>query len=180
MAPRMIELAKTSNGLHLQKMTDRDLLRAYAKTGDADTLSVFLGRYQDSLVRFIERLVGDPRAAQESVQETFLHVARHPRQLLRERSCHNGLLRAARKAGLARLRRLKAKRRHYLPMGGVLTEIERLAPAHREVVLLKIQEGKTYREIAEITGLPVTNVGYLLHTAMKQLSTRLIKSREPE
>ena len=36
-----------------------------------------------------------------------------------------------------------------------------------------MQEGKSYKEIAEITGLTVTNVGYLLHQAMKSLSGRL-------
>lgn len=41
------------------------------------------------------------------------------------------------------------------------------------VMLLKIQEGRSYREIAEITGLTATNVGYLIHQAMKTLKVRL-------
>ena len=41
------------------------------------------------------------------------------------------------------------------------------------MLLLRIEAGKSYREIAEITGLSPTNVGYILHNTMKELSTRL-------
>ena len=51
--------------------------------------------------------------------------------------------------------------------------IAALKPRYRELVILKVQEGKSYREIAEITGLSATNVGYLLHQAMKALSLKL-------
>ena len=60
----------------------------------------------------------------------------------------------------------------------VQAEIEHLGPRYRELLLLKVQEDKSYREIAEITGLTVTNVGYLLHMAMKELSRRLQRSKE--
>ena len=45
-------------------------------------------------------------------------------------------------------------------------------------MLLKVQESKSYREIAEITGLTVTNVGYLIHQAMQALKTNLRDLRE--
>ena len=45
-------------------------------------------------------------------------------------------------------------------------------------MLLKIQEGKSYREIAEITDLTVTNVGYLVHQAMQSLKLQLKDLRE--
>ena len=45
-------------------------------------------------------------------------------------------------------------------------------------MLLKIQEARTYREIAEITGLTVTNVGYLVHQAMQTLKLKLKDLRE--
>jgi RNA polymerase sigma-70 factor (ECF subfamily) len=55
----------------------------------------------------------------------------------------------------------------------VFRAIDSLRPRAREVVLLKVQEGKSYREIAEITGLSATNVGYILHHAMKALAGKL-------
>jgi RNA polymerase sigma-70 factor (ECF subfamily) len=176
-------------------MTDRDLLQAYANSGDAESLGAFLGRYQQSLLRFVERLVGDYEAAQDVVQETFLQVARRPNRLLEVENCHNWLLRVARNLGVDRIRRDARARKHTealknrlgartaeSPSGAleaqevhaaVRAAISRLSPRYREVLILKIQEEKSYREIAEITGLTVTNVGYLLHKAVKMLSSRL-------
>ena len=57
-------------------------------------------------------------------------------------------------------------------------EIDRLRPKLKEVMLLKVQESKSYREIAEITGLTVTNVGYLVHQAMQALKLKLKDLRE--
>ena len=59
-----------------------------------------------------------------------------------------------------------------------LTEIvtEKLfgLPANqRDVLILKIQEGKSYREISEITGLSTSNVGYLIHHGLKALASQL-------
>ena len=48
----------------------------------------------------------------------------------------------------------------------------------KEIMLLKVQESKSYREIAEITGLTVTNVGYLVHQALQILRQRLRDLRE--
>ena len=179
-------------------MTDQDLLRAYVEGRDVDSLSLFLNRYQDSLLRFVAKLLGDQDAAQDVVQETFLQVARHPKRLLKVDSCHNWLLRVARNIGIDHLRRLARLRRHAQAVSDkaaaqererqqlaaesvereevrerVRGQIELLKPRYRELLLLKVQEGKSYKEIAEITGLTVTNVGYLLHQAMKALSSRL-------
>ena len=56
--------------------------------------------------------------------------------------------------------------------------LEGLPPRSREVLVLRELEGCSYKEIAEITGLSATNVGYLLHTAMKTLSQRLRNAKE--
>ena len=178
-------------------MTDRDLLQAYADTGDADSLGAFLGRYSGSLLRFVGKLLRDHEAAQDVVQETFLQVVRRPQRLLEVDSCHNWLLRVARNLGVTRIRRDARARKHTAVLkerlaaqpapaaspaqaleaeelnAMVRAAINELDSRHREVVLLKMQEEKSYREIAEITGLTVTNVGYLLHRAMKDLSSKL-------
>jgi len=188
-----------------EERPDQELLRAYARSGDAAALGVFVCRYQASLVRFADRFLGDPEAAQDVVQETFLQVARRPDRLLGVESCHNWLLRVARNIGVSRIRREVRARRHAEAFReraqaeaeanarssgaaaaleaeetrrAVREAIDRLYPRYREVLLLKIQEEKSYREIAEITGLSVTNVGYLLHRAMKALATSLNHARE--
>ena len=46
----------------------------------------------------------------------------------------------------------------------------------QEVVRLKFQDNLSYRDIAEVTGLSVSNVGYLLHMAVKRLREQLVVS----
>lgn len=57
--------------------------------------------------------------------------------------------------------------------GSVLAQLARLPDSQQEVVRLRFHGGLTYRQIAEVTGLTVTNVGFLLHTALKTLRARL-------
>ena len=42
-----------------------------------------------------------------------------------------------------------------------------------DVIRLKIQEGRSYREISRITNLSETNVGYLIHVGLKTIRERL-------
>ena len=178
-------------------LSDRTLLEAYADTGDTECLGVFLKRYETSLVRFVSNFLGDEDAAQDIVQETFLRVAKRPGRLLGIRNCHNWLLKVARNLSIDHLRRLGRQRKHSQALADqagsrqaaveaadqklgrserrerVRAEINNLRPRLKEVMLLKIQEAKSYREIAEITGLTVTNVGYLVHQAMQALKLKL-------
>ena len=185
-----------------ETMTDRTLLEAYADTGDSECLGIFLKRYETSLIRFVSNFLGDEGIAQDIVQETFLKVARRPGKLLGVRSFHNWLLKVARNQSIDHLRRVIRQRKHKSKLqqeaesraaqantaietlehsernARVRMEIDLLRPKLREVMLLKVQESKSYREIAEITGLPVTNVGYLVHQAMQALRSSLRDLRE--
>jgi RNA polymerase sigma factor (sigma-70 family) len=51
----------------------------------------------------------------------------------------------------------------------VLAFLERLPDNQREVIRLKFQGDLSYKEIADITGLSVSNVGFLIHTGIKRL-----------
>ena len=51
----------------------------------------------------------------------------------------------------------------------VFRMLDQLPENQQEVVRLKFQNEMTYQEIADVTGLSVTNVGFLLHTALKRL-----------
>jgi RNA polymerase sigma-70 factor (ECF subfamily) len=59
----------------------------------------------------------------------------------------------------------------------ILRYVERLPANQREVIRLKFQADLSYKEIAGLTGLSVTNVGFLLHTALKRLRTLLEPTR---
>ena len=54
-------------------------------------------------------------------------------------------------------------------MARVLQQLDRLPDNQQDVIRLKFQNELSYREIAEITGLTVSNVGFLLHVGLKRL-----------
>jgi RNA polymerase sigma-70 factor (ECF subfamily) len=51
----------------------------------------------------------------------------------------------------------------------VLALIGHLPPNQQEVIRLKFQSGFSYKEISRITSLSVSNVGFLIHTAVTRL-----------
>ncbi len=51
--------------------------------------------------------------------------------------------------------------------------LDTLPDRQREVVALRFAGGLSYQEIAEVTKLSVTNVGFILHTALKALRARM-------
>ena len=57
----------------------------------------------------------------------------------------------------------------------VLEHVAGLDEAERDVLVLRLQEGLSYEEIARITGRTVGNVGCLLHHAVKNMARELKK-----
>lgn len=55
----------------------------------------------------------------------------------------------------------------------LLRLLDALTPNQREVIRLKFQNDLSYKEIADLTGLTQTNVGFLLHVGLKKLRTLL-------
>lgn len=47
--------------------------------------------------------------------------------------------------------------------------LEMLSDNQKEVIMLKFQQGMSYQEISEKTGLTTGNVGFLLHNGLKRL-----------
>ncbi len=54
--------------------------------------------------------------------------------------------------------------------------VEKLRPNQREVIRLKFMHDCSYQEIADVTGLTVGNVGFIMHVAIKKL--RELMNRE--
>lgn len=51
--------------------------------------------------------------------------------------------------------------------------LESLPANQKEVVQLKFQSGMSYKEISRVTNLSVSNVGFLIHTAIKTLRQQM-------
>ena len=57
----------------------------------------------------------------------------------------------------------------------VVRIIETLPSQQQEVVVLKFQNGLSYKQIAQIMELSVSHVGVLLHTAMKAIREQMVQ-----
>jgi RNA polymerase sigma factor (sigma-70 family) len=61
-------------------------------------------------------------------------------------------------------------------IGLVQLSLDTLDERSRELVQMKFTEGLSYKEMSERTGLSASNVGYLLHHALKAIEAELAKS----
>ena len=59
-------------------------------------------------------------------------------------------------------------------IGEIFRLLEELPKNQREVVCLKFQCDLSYKEISEVTKLSVSNVGFLIHTALKTIRKRVL------
>ena len=57
----------------------------------------------------------------------------------------------------------------------VMGHLEKLPNNQQEVIRLKFQNGLKYKEISSVTGLSVSNVGFLIHRGLKTLREKLRK-----
>lgn len=160
---------------------------------DENVLRTIIDENQAALLRYAERLLDDDILAQDAVQVTFIkYVKNGPGKIQNHRAwlfkvlrnhCFN-ILRAQSKKAEIMLdeNRIKSMRHSETPdrklmhseTAGILRQsINALKPRHKEVVVLKLEHGKSYKEIAKILDLSVGNVGFILHSAMKELKNDL-------
>ena len=148
--------------------------------------------YQQPLLRYTARLLRNPTLAQDVVQNVFVKLFRQwqPRQEADEtlkpwlfRVAHNEAVdlirheerhRCLHERGAAETE-LTRDPTHSDPQPDerralVLDCLDRLDPAERQVILLRLQQGLSYDEIAAAVGRPRGTVGALLHTAVKKLA----------
>ena len=151
-----------------------------------------LRQYEMPLVRYAHRLLRDREAARDVVQDCFVRLCRErPERLdgrLREwlfAVCRNRSIDLLRKAG--RMDRLEHDRpgNAVEPVAELVRDervrtlrdcVERLPDREQEILHLKFAEGLRYKEIAAITGVSVSNVGFLLHRALQELRGKLARS----
>ena len=158
-----------------------------------------VARHQAPLLRYATRLLhGDADRARDVVQDTFVRLMAQPPEQVDGHVaewlftvCRNRAMDFLRKEGRmsyfveGQAERLVAAEPR--PGSGlerteqhaaVLKLIDKLPTNQQEVVRLKFQNGFSYQEISRITSLSVTNVGFILHTAIKTLRQQM--TAQPE
>ena len=68
---------------------------------------------------------------------------------------------------------------HTQTVSQILQVVETLPKNQREVIYLKFQSDLSYKEISEITRLSVTNVGFLIHSAVRAIRKQMLPEVQP-
>lgn len=163
---------------------------------DIAELRSLLDRYERPLVRYARGILGELESARDVVQETFIkwiECRAHNTDLESAEAraahteawlftvCRNRAIDYQRKQSrIVPMNPLAPERPSEEPgpaaalenrelAGSLVGYLEMLSINQQEVIRLKFQNDLSYKEIADITNLSVTNVGFLLHTALKKL-----------
>jgi RNA polymerase sigma-70 factor (ECF subfamily) len=149
--------------------------------------------YESPLLGYATTFLHDIERARDVVQDTFIRLYQQDIEKVKDglkawlfTVCRNRSLDVIRKekrmVGLEeeQASRLPSGRRTPSERADLLERVEqvhaalnRLSENQREVILLKFEQGLSYDEISEVTGLSSGNVGFLLHTGLKRLRTFL-------
>jgi len=174
-------------------------------TGDklkAEKLAAFeavVSEYEGVLLRYVFRIVLCHDTAQDIVQDTFIKLFNGWKgEVKPSREISNWLYRVAHNCAVDHLRKetrlsllhSKHAEEHadFMPPNRgeefrlnesaekAVAALHKLSLREQQLVILKVYEEKSYKEISEITGMSVSNVGYVLHFAMKKMAEELRKT----
>lgn len=161
-------------------------------TRDALWVQEAVRLYEEPLTLYAARLTGCVERGRDAVQETFMQLCAARREEL-EGHLKEWLFRVCRSRALDMRRKeqrmiavaepelhapviehepvLAAERSESRAL--VSEQLQSLPTNQQEVIRLKFQHGLSYKEISAVTGLSVSNVGFLMHTGIKTLRKRL-------
>ena len=147
-----------------------------------------IAAYQGPLIRYAYRLLRDRHLAEDMVQEAFLRYVRRPLEYGEPRQRVSWLYRVVHNLCIDWLTRETKRSEIYDRIvkedagpsgeskvvgmdnwGQLQRYLRELSENQRWVILLFFEEGLSYKEIAEVTGFSMSNVGMLLHRGLKQL-----------
>ncbi len=172
--------------------TDDGILVTRARSGDTTAFERLVRRYSGPVYRIALRVLGDPEAAQDAAQETFVTAWRRLHDVRAEQAFAAWLYRVATTRALqtARARRTEAALDAVPPpvsssgnpepaaLAGDLRAaldraLVRLTPEQRACWVLKELEGLSYDEIAHVTHTGPGAVRGRLHRARSRLVEEL-------
>jgi RNA polymerase sigma-70 factor (ECF subfamily) len=179
---------------------------AGAKPLDAGDLMAVVARYQSPLLRYVGQMLGGiDHEAEDIVQETFIRLHRQVTAHGSDSVKHltTWLFRVTHNLTIDMLRQRTKSRRPPVTnadpsvlseeqaadeldaLGEVLRqearqvalrELAQLDDQQRQVVLLKVIQGMTLRQVAKVIGISVSLVNYRLNQGLTELSQRLKKA----
>jgi len=186
----------------METLGSDEIIVERALTGDAEAFGEIVRRWERRIFALTYGILGREEDARDATQETFLAAFRNLRGFRGEAKVSSWLHRIAVNQCITRQRRSKVRSEsalddeqennapsftmplHHSPAHlaegrqetiAVRRAIYSLPIELRQVVVMKEFEELTFREIADVLGLPLSTVKSRLYTALKQLQMRLEK-----
>lgn len=168
--------------------------------GDRDALTDLYARYESTLSRYLYQVTTDRGLAEEVLQDTLVAVWKGAAHFEGRSTVQTWLIGIARRQAHNCLRRRSlpwadASELEIVPAPGPDPEdlalanaekaelailLKRLAPVHREALVLTFIDGLSYQEIATVLGIPQGTVKSRLSNAKRALRALLQASEEVE
>ena len=161
----------------------------------ASQMEAIVAQFETPLLRYAARIAGSASYAEDVVQNAFVKLFRNWKKGTRPtarlkawlyRVVHNEAVDLVRRE--SRLSLLHARHAEqnaaecpdgrncpdHVPdrLQAVLQCIQKLPQLERQVLLLRVEEGLSYREIGDMTGRTEGNIGCILHNAVKKLAAK--------
>jgi RNA polymerase sigma-70 factor (ECF subfamily) len=170
------------------------LLILRCQTGDEAAFAELVARYSPRIGYYLRKMLGDLQQAEDALQDVWFDVFRKVPRLARPEAFAPWLYRVARDRAYRTLRRsrrtLEPLREDEIAdpsMNGdtfsaedaafIHAALDRLAPEHREVLVLRFLEELSYEDIAAIVDSPLGTVRSRLHYAKRALRRALEKDQ---
>lgn len=182
-------------------LTDEALVDA-ARDGSEDAFRTLVERYEGRVASVIIRMLGNTPEAEDAGQETFIRFYRGLRGFRGQASVGTYLTRIAINLSLTELKK-RRRRSIFIPFtppgkeqdapeldyadpvasadyddtaDRIQKALNRLKPEFRSVIVLRLMEGYSTKETAEILGLPIGTVLSRLRRSQEKLKRMLISS----
>jgi RNA polymerase sigma factor (sigma-70 family) len=176
--------------------SDAVLLQRFIYYGEDAAFAALVRRYDRLVLRVCERVLGDPHAAQDACQSTFMVLARKASVLSWQSPLGGWLARVAYRLAL-RLREVAARRRRsewqaaldssaentsdcareidkQEMLEALSEELQRLPEKYRTPLVLCYFQGRTHEEAARAVGLPRGSMAKRIGEGLERLRDRLI------
>ncbi|MDA2930407.1 sigma-70 family RNA polymerase sigma factor [Acidobacteria bacterium AH-259-O06] len=176
-----------------------------AQAGDTVAFNRLVLKWEQPIYNLILRMLDDPEEAAEVTQETFLSAYKSLRRFRRQAKFSTWLYRIASNHSISRLRKRPPGTQYSLDDSAssinerprtrehqetqvleqerqdrVRLALDQLQPDQKIVVELKFYQERTFVEISDILGIPLSTAKSRLYAGLESLKIWLSDSTEPE
>ena len=192
--PNVIAInAQASQGIIAAQATSDDMLLESIADGNRTSMHILYCRHNVRVYRFILRIVRDATTAEDLVSQVFLDVWRTAGQFQGRSQVSTWLLSIARFKALTAMRQRRFEDIDQEDVRQIADNcdtpetsldrsdtsailracVQKLSPAHREIITLVYYHEKSVEEVGQIIGIPQSTVKTRMFYARKQLADLL-------